>query len=76
MHDAAWAEDKGIPAVSVATTAFEPLVRVKRIQLGRPDLPVVYVEHPFSSRTDEDVRRIAEESVDEVVRALVRRSEP
>lgn len=76
MHDAAWAEDQGIPAVSVATTAFEPLVKMKRIQLGRPDLPVVYVAHPFSSRTDEDVRRIAEESVAEVVRALVRGSEP
>lgn len=76
MHDAAWAEDAGIPAVSVATTVFEPLVKMKRVQLGRPDLPVVYVPHPLSSRTDEDVRRLAEESVDEVVRALIRAAAP
>lgn len=72
MHDAAWAEDAGIPAVSVATTPFEPLVNMKRLQLGRPDLPVVYVAHPFSSRTDEDVRQIAVATVDDIVRCLVR----
>ena len=72
MHDAAWAEDVGVPAVSVATTAFEPLVKMKRVQIGRPELPVIYIPHPLSSRTGDDVERIADESVEEVARALLR----
>ena len=72
MHDAVWAESHGLPGVCVATPVFQPLIEVRRRQLGYPDLPVVYVPHPFINRTAEEVDRIAEESVDAVVRGIVR----
>jgi hypothetical protein len=62
-------DQRGIPGVMVATTAFEQAARAQSEALGfEPAL--VYVPHPIQNRTDEELRAIADEAVEAIVAAL------
>jgi hypothetical protein len=56
--------------VTVCSTAFATLGRAQASALGRSDLPIAIISHPFGLRTREEVRGIAEKCVDEIVRLV------
>jgi hypothetical protein len=59
-----------VPAVHVTTSEFEPLARSMARMRGYPNLPIIVLPHPFETRTDEEVLRIAEERFAEFERFL------
>lgn len=54
----------------VCSTAFVTLGRAQAKALGAPDLPIALVPHPFGSRSRDEIRALASECVEEVVRIV------
>ena len=69
MHDTVDLEARGVPAVFVATVAFVDGAEHQARALGAQPA-AVYVEHPIQDRTDEEMLRIADGAIDELVRQL------
>jgi hypothetical protein len=69
VHDTVDLEARGIPAVFVATVAFVDGAEIQARALGAQPA-AVYVEHPIQDRTDEEMLRIADGAIDELVRQL------
>lgn len=69
MHDIVTLEEAGTAAVMVASTEFVEAAEAQSRALGT-DPARVFVPHPIQDRTDSELRRLAEEAVDEVVRGL------
>ena len=74
MHDTVDLEARGVPALFVATVEFEDGASAQARALGA-DPAAVYVPHPIQDRTDAEMVAIAEQAVDGIVAALVKRSE-
>jgi hypothetical protein len=51
IHDSVELEKKGVPTVTICTTAFERLGRGEARTLGMPDLPLAIVDHPFAGES-------------------------
>jgi hypothetical protein len=66
-------ERRGIPAAVVCTDAFEITGRAMAKTVGADDYPFLLIPHPISNLSEEQIRRRAEEVVDDVVRLVVRR---
>ena len=58
-----------MPTVFVASRAFVPAAEAQATALGF-DPARVFVAHPIQDRTDEEMRALADEAVEEVIRAL------
>jgi hypothetical protein len=56
--------------VTICSTAFTTLGRAQASALGRPELPIAVIAHPFGLRTREEVRGIAEECVKDIARLV------
>ena len=56
--------------MTICSTAFNTLGRAQASALGRPDLPIAVIAHPFGLRTREEVRGIAEKCVDDIARLV------
>ena len=54
-------------AIIVGSTPFLPLARGQLKALGGPDVPIAEIPHPFSTIAREEVRRVAENSVERIV---------
>ena len=63
-------ENNGIPSVFVLTTEFDKAADTQAEALGLPDVRRVFVDHPMQDRTDDEMRRKAEDVFDEVLEAL------
>jgi hypothetical protein len=59
VHDIADLENRGVPAVFVASREFETAAAAQSRALGFPAASV-FVAHPIQDRTDEEVRALAE----------------
>jgi hypothetical protein len=59
---------RGRAALAVCSTAFTGLGRAQARALGHPELPIAVIPHPFGLRTREEVRRIADQCVADIVR--------
>lgn len=59
--------------MTVCSTAFLTLGRAQASALGRSDLPIAVIAHPFGLRTREEVRGIAEKCVDDIARLVTER---
>lgn len=70
MHDTVDLEDRGIPSVFVSTVEFVDGADAQAKALGTVP-SAVYVEHPIQDRTDDEMRVIADQAVDEVVARIV-----
>jgi hypothetical protein len=58
-----------VPALGVATTAFVEAAAAQSATLGyEPTL--VWVPHPIQDRTDDEIRQIADNAFDEIVRRM------
>jgi hypothetical protein len=56
----------------ICSTAFTTLGRAQAKALGRPDLPIAVMPHPFGTRSREEVRALAGQCVDAIVKLAVK----
>lgn len=69
MHDIVTLEEAGTAAVMVASTEFVEAAEAQSRALGA-DPARVFVPHPIQDRTDDELRELADEAVDGIIRAL------
>ena len=70
MHDIVDLEGRGIPGVYVATVQFEDGGAAQAKALGA-DPAAVFLPHPIQDRTDDELRTLADEAIEEIVAGLV-----
>ena len=58
------------PAVLVASAAFRAAADRQSVALGQPGARRVLLPHPFADRTDEEMRGLAREGLQEILSAL------
>ena len=63
-------DERGVPGVMIATTAFRQAAAAQSESLGY-EPAIVWVPHPIQNRTDEEIRAIADEAVGDVVEKLI-----
>jgi hypothetical protein len=61
---------RGTAAVTICSAAFLTLGTAQARALGYPALPIAVMPHPFGNRNRQEVRRIAEQCVDDIARLL------
>jgi alkanesulfonate monooxygenase SsuD/methylene tetrahydromethanopterin reductase-like flavin-dependent oxidoreductase (luciferase family) len=69
VHDIVDLETRGIPGVMVASDEFVDAAAAQARALGA-DPACVFVRHPIQDRTDDELRALADEAVEEIVRNL------
>ena len=69
MHDIADLENRGVPAVFVASREFETAAASQSRALGFPAASV-FVAHPIQDRTDDELRALAEAAFPEIRAAI------
>ena len=69
MHDTVNLEALGVPTVFVASSEFIDAADAQARALGA-DPARVFVAHPIQDRTDEELRRLADDAVRAVVDAV------
>ncbi len=70
MHDIADLERRGIPGVFLASTEFIDAADAQATALGF-DAARVFIQHPIQDRTDDEMRALADDAVDEIVAQIV-----
>ena len=70
LRDVVELEGQGVPAVLVASAAFEDTAREQAQRLGQPARARVFVPHPVQDRTDDELRAMARAAVDEALGTL------
>jgi hypothetical protein len=63
---------RGKAALTICSTAFQTLGRAQASALGKKDLPIAVMPHPFGLRKREEVRAIAEQCVEDIVRMVTK----
>ena len=69
MHDIRDLEDRGVVAVGIVSTEFRQAAVAQNAALGY-EPALVYVPHPIQDRTDNEMRELADEAFDAILRAL------
>jgi hypothetical protein len=64
-------EARGIPTVGVATTEFRQGAEAQAKALGT-DPALVFIPHPVQDRTDDELKRLADEHLEDIVKLLVK----
>ncbi len=64
-------EARGIPTVGVATTEFIQGAEAQAKALGT-DPALVFIPHPVQDRTDQELRALADEYFEAIVKLLVK----
>jgi len=62
-------EKRGIPTVTILTTAFEDLFRSAMKNQEVSDMAMVSVEHPIAGRSLEDTRKMADSAFPNILQA-------
>jgi hypothetical protein len=70
LRDVVELEGQGVPAVLVASAAFEGTAQEQAERLGQPGLARVFVPHPVQDRTDDELRAMARSTFDETLKKL------
>jgi alkanesulfonate monooxygenase SsuD/methylene tetrahydromethanopterin reductase-like flavin-dependent oxidoreductase (luciferase family) len=70
VHDTVNIEAAGIPMVFVASSEFVEAADAQARALGA-DPARVFVPHPIQDRTDDELRTLADEAFDLIVKALL-----
>jgi hypothetical protein len=69
VHDIVDFEGRGVPAVFVASTAFEDAANAQVAALGF-DPAAVFVPHPIQDRTDEEIKALADDAIEFILGML------
>jgi hypothetical protein len=64
-------EARGIVSVGVATTEFRQGAEAQAKALGT-DPALVFIPHPVQDRTDDELKKLADDHIDEIVKLLVK----
>ena len=70
MHDINNFDQRGLPGIFIASSAFVPAAAAQSTALGFA-APSVFVAHPIQDRTDDEMRVLADGAVDEIVAAIM-----
>jgi hypothetical protein len=70
VHDITDLEGRGVPGVFVASREFIEAAAAQAAALGF-DPAAVFVPHPIQDRTDEEMRTLADNAVEEILAALL-----
>ena len=62
-------DSRGVAGAMIATTAFRDAAQAQGKSLGF-EPAVIYVPHPIQDRTDDELRAIADDAIDEILRAI------
>jgi hypothetical protein len=65
-------EERGIPTVGVATTEFIEGAAAQAKSLGF-DPALVFVPHPIQDRTDDELKKLADDHLEQILAMLVKR---
>lgn len=71
VHDAIMLEAQGRPTVAVCSADFLAGGRMQSAALGMPQYPLVCVPQRYITSTPEDVRALADASLEEVLKGLL-----
>ena len=63
---------RGKAALTICSAAFKTLGHAQASALGKKDLPIAEMPHPFGLRKREEVRVIAEKCVDDIARLVTK----
>jgi hypothetical protein len=74
VHDIVDLEGRGLPGVFVASSEFVDAATTQAEALGFPDAARVFVAHPIQDRTDDEMRALADASVDAILATLTNAS--
>ena len=69
MHDIVNLEGLGVPSVFVASSEFVEAADAQASALGA-DPARVFIPHPIQDRTDDEMRVLADDAIDEILRAV------
>ncbi|NMH90310.1 hypothetical protein HF519_01610 [Pseudonocardia bannensis] len=70
MHDFVTLEGQDVRAVFVASSEFVAATGAQARALGYARVPAVFVPHPIQDRTDDEMRALAEQALDDILAAL------
>ena len=70
MHDIVNLESSGLPSVMIASSEFVDAATAQAAALGA-DPARVFVAHPIQDRTDDEMRALADDALDEILRRLL-----
>lgn len=62
-------EKKGIPTVTITTTAFEELVKATMKKQDVSEMAVVAVEHPIGGRNEVETKQLADGAFASILKA-------
>ena len=62
-------DERGVPGVMIATTAFREAAAAQSASLGF-EPAIVWVPHPIQNRTDDEIRAIADQAMEEITEML------
>ena len=62
-------DSRGIPGISIVTTGFTEAVTVQSKALGF-DPAVLYVPHPIQNRTVDELKKIADDTIESALKLL------
>ena len=63
---------RGKAALTICSTAFRTLGHAQASALGKKDLPIAVMPHPFGLRNRDEVRAIAEKCADDIVNLVTK----
>ncbi|MBI3374080.1 MAG: hypothetical protein HY017_20335 [Betaproteobacteria bacterium] len=69
MHDIRDLEDRGVVGVGIVSAEFSTAAAAQNASLGY-DPAVVFIPHPIQDRTDEEMRALADQAFDAIIRAV------
>ncbi len=69
MHDIADFESRGIAGVGIASTEFVQAAASQSKSLGF-DPALVFVAHPIQNRSDDELRVLADQALEQIFKAL------
>jgi hypothetical protein len=65
-------EKKGIPTVTIVTTAFEELLKSALKEQGVSDMALVVVEHPIAGHSLEGIRKKVDGAFADIMKAATK----
>lgn len=65
-------EKKGIPTVTIVTTAFEESIKSLMKDQGVSEMALVVVEHPIAGHNPEGIRKKADTAFPEILKAATK----
>jgi len=70
LRDVLGFETADRPAVLIASSAFEQAAAHQSKELGQPHIHRVLVPHPIQDRTDDELRALARDAVEQILSEL------